>query len=69
MNSPSTTNEKRAIQAQRNLLKREQSKPEHQATKRYVEVGISDSTGNKLTISLSTAAAYINPAAADTPGG
>ena len=26
--------------AQRNLLKREQSKPEHQATKRYVEVGM-----------------------------
>ena len=67
-NSLSTTNEKRTTQAQRNLLKREQSKPEHQATKRYVEVGISDSTGNKLTISLSTAAAYIHPAAADNPG-
>ena len=26
--------------AQRNLLKREQSKPEHKALKRYIEVGI-----------------------------
>ena len=39
-NSLSTTNEKRAIKAQRNLLKREQSKPEHKATKRHVEVGM-----------------------------
>ena len=28
--------------AQRNLLKREQSKPEHKASKRYIEVGMSD---------------------------
>ena len=28
--------------AQRNLLKREQSKPEHKAPKRYIEVGMSD---------------------------
>ena len=36
--SPSTTNEKRMTKAQRNLLKREQSQPEHQAPERYVEV-------------------------------
>ncbi len=41
-NSLSTTNEKRTIQAQRNRLKCEQSKPEHKAPKRYIEVGISD---------------------------
>ena len=38
-NSLSTTNEKRATQTQRNLLKREQSKPEHNSPNRYVEVG------------------------------
>ena len=41
-NSLSTTNEKRTIQAQRNRLKCEQSKPEHKAPKRYIELGISD---------------------------
>ena len=39
INSPSTNNEKRTIQAQRDFLKREQSKPEHKAPKRYIEVG------------------------------
>ena len=38
-NSLSTTNEKRKPKAQRDFLKREQSKPEHKATKRHVEVG------------------------------
>ena len=38
MNSPSTTNEKRKPKAQRDFLKREQSKPEHKAPKHYVEV-------------------------------
>ena len=42
INSPSTNNEKRTIQAQRDFLKREQSKPEHKAPNRYVEVGMSD---------------------------
>ena len=37
-----SNNEKRKTYAQRNLLKREQSKPEHQAPKHHVEVGISD---------------------------
>ena len=68
-NSPSTTNEKRTIQAQQNLLKREQSKPEHKAPKRYIEVGMIDL--HRIQ------AAYIPvsprqpkcPAAADSPGG
>ena len=37
-NSLSTNNEKRKTYAQRNLLKREQSKPEHNSPKRYIEV-------------------------------
>ena len=60
-NSPSTTNEKRKTYAYRNLLKRKRLQPEHKAPKRYIEVGINDSTGYKLPISLSTAAAYISP--------
>ena len=40
MNSLSTTNEKRMTKAQRNLLKRKRSKPEHKAPKHHVEVGI-----------------------------
>ncbi len=40
--SPSTTNEKRKPKAQRDFLKREQSKPEHKAPKHHVEVGMSD---------------------------
>ena len=60
-NSPSTTNEKRKTYAGRYFLKCEQFQPEHQAPKRYIEVGINDSTGYKLPISLSTAAAYIFP--------
>ena len=38
----STNNEKRKIYVQRDFLKREQSKPEHKASKRYIEVGMSD---------------------------
>ena len=37
-----STNEKRKTYAQRNLLKRERSQPEHKATKHHIEVGISD---------------------------
>ena len=37
-NSLSTNNEKRKTYAQRNLLKREQSKTEHNSPKRYIEV-------------------------------
>ena len=48
----STTNEKRMTIAQRNLLKREQSKPEHKALKHYVEVATNDSTGHRIPISL-----------------
>ena len=64
-----SNNEKRKTYAGRDFLKCEQFQPEHKAPKRYIEVGINDSTGNKLPISLSTAAAYIHPAAADTPRG
>ena len=39
-NDLSPNNEKRAIPAQRNLLKREQSKPEHNSPNRYIEVGM-----------------------------
>ena len=60
-NSLSTTNEKRKINAQRDFLKRKRPQPEHNSPKHHVEVGISDSTGYRLTISLSTAAAYISP--------
>ena len=41
-NSPSTTNEKRTIQAYRDFLKRKRLQPEHKAPKRYIEVGTSD---------------------------
>ena len=41
-NSLSTTNEKRKTYAQRNLLKREQSKPEHKAPKQNSELGSND---------------------------
>ena len=41
-NSLSTTNEKRTTYAGRDFLKREQSKPEHKATKRHIEVAMSD---------------------------
>ena len=37
-------NEKQAIQAKQDQLKREQSKTEHKASKRHVEVGSNDST-------------------------
>ena len=37
-----SNNEKRKTQAQRDFLKREQSKPEHKAPKHHVEVGTSD---------------------------
>ena len=38
--------------AQRDFLKREQSKPEHKALKHYVEVATNDSTGHRIPISL-----------------
>ena len=66
-NSLSTTNEKRKTYAQRDFLKREQSKSEHKAPEHHVEVGMSDSTGYKLPISLSTAAAKV-PRRSGYPG-
>ena len=44
-----STNEKRMTYAQRNLLKRERSQPEHKATKHHIEVGISDLHLNTAT--------------------
>ena len=45
-------NEKRAIQAQQDHLKRERYRIEHKAPKQKIEVGISDSTGYQNPISL-----------------
>ena len=47
MNSLSTTNEKRMTKAQRNLLKRKRSKPEHKAPNRYIEVAMNSLHRNK----------------------
>ena len=47
-----TNNEKQAIQAKQDHLKREQSKLEHKAPKHHVEVAISDSTGHRNPKSL-----------------
>ena len=66
-NSPSTTNEKRAIQAQRNPLKREQSKPEHKATNRYVEVGTNSLHRIQADYIPVNRGSLHFPAAADTP--
>ena len=66
--SPSTTNEKRKTYAQRNLLKRERSKPEHKAPNRYVEVAISDLHRNIADYIAPSPRQQICPAAADTPG-
>ena len=55
--TPNNPTETRAIQSRT------------QIAAQHSELGSNDSTGYKLTKSLSTAAAYINPAAADTPGG
>ena len=48
----STNNEKQAIQAKQDRLKRERYRTEHKAPKHYVEVAISDSTGHRNPISL-----------------
>ncbi|MDD7772802.1 MAG: hypothetical protein PT954_00025, partial [Eubacteriales bacterium] len=67
-NSLSTTNEKRTTKAQRNLLKREQSKPEHKAAKRNIEVGMIDLHRIQAAyISVNRGSLHF-PAAADTPG-
>ena len=64
-NSPSTTNEKRTTKAQRNLLKRKRSKPEHKAPKRHVEVGANRLHRNKATYIPVSPRQQICPAAAD----
>ena len=68
-NSLSTNNEKRTTYAQRNLLKREQSKPEHKAPKHHVEVEISDlhlNTANYIPVNRGSRYA---PPQRITPGG
>ena len=68
INSPSTNNEKRTIQAQRDFLKREQSKPEHKALNRYVEVAISDMHRIQADYIPVNRGSLHFPAAADNPG-
>ena len=66
--SPSTTNEKRKTYAQRNLLKRERSKPEHKAPKRYVEVAMIDLHRKQADYIPVNRGSLHFPAAADSPG-
>ena len=63
-----TTNEKRKTYAQQNLLKRKRLQPEHKASKRYVEVAISDLHRNIADYIAPSPRQQICPAAADTPG-
>ena len=67
-NSPSPNNEKRTTYAQQNLLKREQSKPEHKALKPYSELGISDLHLNTADYIPVNPRQPTCPAAADNPG-
>ena len=63
-----SNNEKRTTYAQRNLLKREQSKPEHQASKHHVEVGTNSLHLNTATYIAPSPRQQSCPAAADNPG-
>ena len=63
-----SNNEKRTPQAQRNLLKREQSKPEHKAPKHHVEVGMNSLHRILESYIPVNPRQQICPAAADTPG-
>ena len=57
-----SNNEKRKTYAQRNLLKREQSKPEHQASKHHVEVGTNSLHRNTATyIPINRGSRYAPP--------
>ena len=67
-NSPSPNNEKRTTYAQQNLLKREQSKPEHKALKPYSELGISDLHLNTADYIPVNPRQPTCPDAADPPG-
>ena len=68
MNSPSTTNEKRKPKAYRDFLKRKRPQPEHQAPKRYVEVGINSLHRIPESYIPISPRQPICPAAADNPG-
>ena len=67
-NSLSTTNEKRKTYAGRDFLKREQFQPEHQAPKRYIEVGMSDLHRTQESYIPVNRGSLHFPAAADPPG-
>ena len=54
--------------AQRDFLKREQSKPEHKAPKRYIEVGMIDLHRIPESYIPVSPRQQICPAAADSPG-
>ena len=64
-----SNNEKRKIYVQRDFLKREQSKPEHQAPNRYVEVGTNSLHRIPDSNIVPNPRQQICPAAADTPKG
>ena len=66
--SPSTTNEKRKTYAQRDFLKCEQFQPEHQAPKRYIEVGMIDLHRIPESYIPVNRGSLHFPAAADNPG-
>ena len=67
-NSPSTTNEKRKTYAERDFLKCEQSKPEHKAPNRYIEVAMIDLHRIQAAYIPISPRQQICPAAADSPG-
>ena len=63
-----SNNEKRKIYAHRDFLKRERSKPEHKAPKRYIESGDKQSAPDTSYLYLCQPRQQICPAAADNPG-
>ena len=66
---PPTNNEKRAIQAKQDQLKRERYRIEHKAPKQKIEVAISDPHLNSATYIVPSPRQPNQPAAAEPPGG
>ena len=64
----SPNNEKQAIQAKQDRLKRERYRAEHKASKRYIEVAMSDLHLNTANYIAPNPRQPICPAAADNPG-
>ena len=62
-----SNNEKRKTYAQQNFLKRKRPQPEHQATKRYVEVGMNSLHRTPESYIAPSPRQQICPAAADNP--